>query len=124
MRVAKLGDLVDGEPLRARVVADRTDAWTTERDVELGSVYVLRTGQEVTAFSAACPHLGCTVSANSETKGFTCKCHDSNFASDGSSLDGPSPRGLDPLEVRIEQGAILVHFRRFRSGMKDRIPVA
>src|SRR4051812_40624278 len=56
VKTIRLDQLKDGEPKRVAVVADRRDAWTLEKDVELGSVWLVRRGDAVTAFSAVCPH--------------------------------------------------------------------
>ncbi len=47
--------------------------------------------------SAICPHEGCEVVWEQNTNRFSCPCHESYFAADGSRISGPSPRGLDPL---------------------------
>jgi hypothetical protein len=36
---------------------------------------------------------------------------------------GPSPRGLDPLEAKVERGRVLVRFQRFEVGTAERRPV-
>src|SRR5213082_20290 len=58
VRTLRLDQLVEGEPKRVAIVDDRRDAWTVERGVELGSVWVVKHGDKVTAFSAVCPQLG------------------------------------------------------------------
>ena len=86
----------------------------------LGAVWLVRHGDAVTAFSATCPHLGCSVDAAQE--GFACPCHGSAFALDGRVRRGPAPRGLDPLEVKVTDGDrdVLVRFRRFAIGTPER----
>jgi thiosulfate dehydrogenase [quinone] large subunit len=54
---------------------------------------------EFTAYSAVCPHQGCTVAFESASEGFACPCHDSTFSSTGKRLGGPAPRGLTPVDV-------------------------
>ena len=52
------------------------------------------------AFSAVCPHLGGSVRWNPIERTWDCPCHGSRFDPvDGHVLNGPSPRGLDPLGV-------------------------
>ncbi|MBI1357658.1 MAG: Rieske 2Fe-2S domain-containing protein [Acidobacteria bacterium] len=89
-----------GQPTRLILERQRQDAW--RRDVEKAPVWVIRDGDAITAFSPKCPHLGCGVSWSSEEKVFECPCHDSTFARDGKVEGGPSPRGLDTHETRIE----------------------
>ncbi|HSO33627.1 MAG TPA: Rieske (2Fe-2S) protein, partial [Labilithrix sp.] len=118
VRTLRLEQLVEGQPKRVAIVDDRRDAWTIERGVELGSVWVVRRGNEVTAFSAVCPHLGCSVNvAPGAGAGFACPCHTSAFEKDGKRRSGPSPRDLDSLATRIEDGFVAIDFKRFRIGV-------
>lgn len=119
VRIVRLESLREGAPKKVAIVADDRDAWTLSRDVNLGAVWLVRKGEAVTAFSAVCPHLGCSVDARAES-GFVCPCHDSAFGPDGACTSGPSPRGLDTLETRVEGGFVEVDFKRFRIGVADR----
>lgn len=125
VRTVKLDQLKDGVPRRVAIVDDRKDAWTIERNVELGSVWLVREGDKVRAFSAVCPHLGCSVNAvpaaDGKAAGFACPCHTSSFAPDGKRTSGPSPRDLDTLETKIEDGHVVVDFRRFRIGAPQKV---
>jgi thiosulfate dehydrogenase [quinone] large subunit len=54
------------------------------------------------AFSAVCPHAGCTVQFDSTNDVFACPCHGSVFnATTGSVLQGPAPTGLSPIPVAL-----------------------
>jgi Rieske Fe-S protein len=118
--VARLDALPEGRPVRASVIAERRDAWTRGPALALGTVWLLRRGEDVTALSAVCPHLGCGVDAASD--GFSCPCHGSRFALDGAVRGGPAPRGLDPLEVRVVDPGrrVEVRWRRFVTGTSER----
>ncbi len=116
VKTLPLDALVDGEPRRVSLVADHRDAWTLERNVELGAVWLVRRGDQVIAWSTVCPHLGCAVDRGANGVGFFCPCHDSSFAPDGRRLSGPSPRDLDQMETRVEDGIVLIQFQRFRQG--------
>ena len=118
VRTVKLESLRDGAPKRVAIVGDDRDAWAVSRDVTLGAVWLVRKGDEVVAFSAVCPHLGCSVSATAD--GFACPCHESVFAHDGAMVSGPSPRGLDPMTTRIADGFVEVGFSRFKLGTPSR----
>jgi glycine/D-amino acid oxidase-like deaminating enzyme/nitrite reductase/ring-hydroxylating ferredoxin subunit len=48
--------------------------------------------------SAACPHAGCVVAWNALEQCWDCPCHGSQFAPDGSALNGPSFGPLAPAE--------------------------
>ncbi len=124
IKTVPVDSLPDGEPKRVALVADHRDAWTLEKNVELGAAWLLRKGSDVVAWSTVCPHLGCSVDKSSTGGGgFTCPCHDSSFAPDGARLTGPSPRGLDTLASKVEDGFVHVEFQRFRQGTPEKEPV-
>ena len=83
----------------------------------------MKHGNEVTAFSAVCPHLGCSVNVASEggALGFACPCHTSAFGPDGNRKSGPTPRDMDVLATRVEGGFVAVDFRRFRIGVHEKV---
>jgi len=119
VRTVRLDQLKEGEPKRVAIVDDRRDAWTIERGVELGSVWLVRHGDKVTAFSAVCPHLGCSVNAVADGA-FACPCHTSAFDAQGKKKSGPSPRDMDSLDTKIEGDDLFVDFRRFKIGTAAR----
>jgi cytochrome b6-f complex iron-sulfur subunit/menaquinol-cytochrome c reductase iron-sulfur subunit len=122
VRTLRVDQLVEGEAKRVAIVDDRRDAWTIERGVELGSVWLVKHGDKVTAFSSVCPHLGCSVNvAPGAGAGFACPCHTSAFEPDGKRRSGPSPRDLDTLATRVEEGFVAVDFRRFRIGIAEKV---
>jgi Rieske Fe-S protein len=107
------------------------DAWTRAPAQRVGSVFLSRTssagGPVVTAFSSACPHLGCAVDFVAAAGRYECPCHESSFAADGEKLSGPSLRGLDPLEAKIVDNdgrqEVWVAPQRFRTGVAERVPI-
>jgi cytochrome b6-f complex iron-sulfur subunit/menaquinol-cytochrome c reductase iron-sulfur subunit len=122
VRTLRFEQLVEGEPKRVAIVDDRRDAWTIERGVELGSVWIVRHGDGASAFSSVCPHLGCSVNVAPQAgAGFSCPCHTSSFDRDGKRQSGPSPRDMDALATRIEDGFVVVDFRRFRIGIAEKV---
>ncbi len=75
-------------------------------DADGGKVLVSRLSQdEVVAFSAVCPHQGCTVAPDGEQ--LACPCHGSQFELDGSLKRGPAEKGLTPYEVEVVDGQVL-----------------
>jgi glycine/D-amino acid oxidase-like deaminating enzyme/nitrite reductase/ring-hydroxylating ferredoxin subunit len=52
------------------------------------------------AFSAQCPHLGCSVRWNSTERTWDCPCHGSRFdPTDGHVINGPAACGLDAIDA-------------------------
>jgi menaquinol-cytochrome c reductase iron-sulfur subunit len=113
--------LREGEPKRVALIADHRDAWTLEKAVELGAAWLVRRGDAVLAWSVTCPHLGCAIDKSASAPGFYCPCHDSSFDTEGARLSGPSPRGLDTLGTRIDDGFVMVQFQRFRQGIPEKV---
>jgi Rieske Fe-S protein len=121
VKTVRIDSLADGVPKRVAIVADRVDAWTLEKSVQLGAVWLVRRGAAVECYSATCPHLGCSVAM---TEGaFNCPCHDSGFTLDGKRTGGPSPRDMDVLETKLDDGFVVVGFRRFRQGVSDKVQI-
>lgn len=61
----------------------------------------------VVAFSATCPHQGCTVEPAGDE--FDCPCHHSRFAAaSGDVLGGPAPRGLTRLTATVSGDSVTV----------------
>ena len=117
IRVGRLADVKPDEPKRVVVIADEKDAYTITRDQLLGSLWLVRKGDEVKALSAVCPHLGCSIDLNADKQSYFCPCHVSKFSLAGEAQSGPSPRGMDPLDVRVVEGFVEVDFRRYRQGI-------
>ena len=70
-----------------------------------------RAADGVVGYSAICPHAGCEVSVwVDEQKIFECSCHYSHFdPRDGAAvLDGPAPRALAALPLKIVGGNLAV----------------
>jgi Rieske Fe-S protein len=106
-------------PKRVEVTADDVDGWARQEGRVLGAVWLIKVSPgEVKAFSATCPHLGCSI--NAAPAGFSCPCHTSAFGADGQVTGGPSPRSMDPLEVKVEDSTVLVRWARFRQGQPRR----
>lgn len=123
VKTVRLDELPEGRPSKVKIVSDVRDAWKLEKDSELGSVWLVRNGAKVRALSVVCPHLGCSVGASEDGKGFGCPCHDSSFTIEGKREGGPSPRDMDALDTRVTDGVVEVDFRRFRQGTPERVEV-
>ncbi len=89
--------------------------WTNKKDVP----YI--------AFSGKCPHLGCGFKWRThKTLGqvFLCPCHLSIYDAGGKVLDGPAPRGLDPLPIKVTAaGEITIIDMEFKAGTKAQVRI-
>lgn len=119
-RIVRLDSLERGKPVKAPVIGAVEDAWVRSPDRRIGSVWLIRDDERsVRVYSAVCPHLGCSIDREDER--FVCKCHDSHFTEQGGVVDGPSPRGMDPLETRVAEGWVEVRYRKFKLGVAERV---
>ena len=108
----KVEDLPKDQWEKEILLFQRRDRWASFEREEL--IYIYRSAQDITVFSAICPHAACLIRKNDE--GFGCPCHKSSFASDGNVLTGPSPRSLDRLDTKVQDGRLYVKYEKFRSG--------
>ena len=127
-KVAPLQNLTDdGKPAKFEVILEQVrDAWTTYKNVPVGAVYLTRKGDEVKAFNLKCPHLGCAVDFRSKSNDYFCPCHNSTFGLDGSVADAnsPSPRGMDTMDTKVEDGVVWIRFQQYRPNIAEKIPLS
>lgn len=100
--------LVDGLMYPKRFLEGRmTDSTQTIKSLDPGRGGVIDLNGKKTAIykdpagkiilhSAVCTHLKCIVKWNETDKTFDCPCHGSRYSGDGTLINGPAPRGLDP----------------------------
>lgn len=71
------------------------------------AIVVRAAGGELSAFSAVCTHLECTVQFKADTSQIWCACHNGLYDLAGSVISGPPPRGLERFTVNLrgEPGA-------------------
>ncbi|HKY26384.1 MAG TPA: Rieske 2Fe-2S domain-containing protein [Pyrinomonadaceae bacterium] len=110
--IGVLNEIPDGKPTKHEVTVERDSGWARFKSSR--SVWVVRKDRSATVFSAVCPHLGCTIDASAD--GFVCPCHGSSWGAYGDKLAGPTPRGLDVLESRIDGDALKVKYQDFKQG--------
>lgn len=74
-------------------------------------------------FSGKCPHLGCGYKWRKHKllgQVFLCPCHLSIYNAGGKLLDGPAPRSLDPLPIRVSaSGDIEIIDMEYKAGVKN-----
>jgi Rieske Fe-S protein len=122
--IGPIGAFPERRPQSVVLRGPRRDAWVRQDGVALGTAWVVRAGAGVSAFSAICPHLGCSVGYDPSGNRFVCPCHASVFGPDGAVRSGPSPRGLDPLPTQVGQGGeVACRYVRFKPGLPTREPL-
>ncbi len=60
------------------------------------------------ALASVCTHLGCTPSWLDGEQKFKCPCHGSGFYMTGVNFEGPAPRPLERVGIRIAEGMLEV----------------
>ena len=126
-------DQLNETPQRFPIIDDVVDAWVTVPRQTIGNVYVRKTvTNEILAWQALCPHAGCVLGVkttenpktnNSELL-FACPCHTAHFDLSGNLLDEKpdSPRDMDSLETKTEDGKVYVKFQNFQFGVSTKTP--
>jgi Rieske Fe-S protein len=91
------------------------EVWTNKQNVP----YV--------AFSGKCPHLGCGYKWRKHKvlgQVFLCPCHLSIYDASGKVLDGPAPRPLDTLPIKVtDNGDIQVIDIEYKAGKKEQVRI-
>ena len=105
--VATLSELTGPQPISRKVVTENVAGWAIT--TEAHNVFVLP-AKNHQVLSAICPHEGCEVSWDGSSNRFSCPCHESLFAADGSRISGPARRGLDALPARVQEGKLQVQY--------------
>ena len=79
------------------------------------------------AFSGKCPHLGCGYKWRKHKllgEVFLCPCHLSIYDAAGKVLDGPAPRPLDAIPIKVSQtGDVQIIDVEFKAGTKAQIRI-
>jgi menaquinol-cytochrome c reductase iron-sulfur subunit len=107
LNVATLSELTGPQPLSRTIVAEQIAGWAIT--TEAHNVFVLP-AKDNQVLSAVCPHEGCEVAWDQNMNRFSCPCHESYFAPDGSRISGPAQRGLDALPARVQDGKLQVQY--------------
>jgi len=111
--LGSLGEFAEGKLVKKSVIVSQDAGWGKFQSQR--SVWVVRKGEGVKVFSGVCPHLGCSV--NTRADKFVCACHGSEWDVEGAKLAGPTPRGLDTLEFRVEDNKLKVKYQDFKQGL-------
>ena len=71
-------------------------------------VMVGRSGNGYLAYDGRCTHMGCPVSPDALTGGFSCPCHAGRFEASGNPVSGPPKAPLAKLDVAVEGGMLVI----------------
>lgn len=111
---AVLDKVYQGKDMEFRDATGKA-VWTNKKEIP----YVV--------FSGKCPHLGCGYKwRQHKVRGqvFLCPCHLSIFDASGRVLDGPAPRPLDALPMRVSDGGnVEIIEMEFKAGTKSQIRI-
>ena len=86
-------------PHTAVLTEQHEDGWYQTRRQTV--VFIDKHGDELTAMSATCSHLGCHVKWDASANHFKCPCHGGVYDRAGNVVSGPPPRPLEKLHVRV-----------------------
>src|SRR5215475_3532707 len=114
--LGSLDEIAEGALVKKNVIVSQDAGWgkfQTQR-----SVWIVRKGESVKVFSGVCPHLGCSVNTREEK--FVCACHGSEWNVEGVIQAGPTPRGLDTLDFRVENNKLKVKYQDFKQGLTSK----
>ena len=106
--LSEAAEFAGEEPIEKTISVTCRSGWS--KTVEDVSVYVLPQ-HENKVLSSVCPHEGCPIVWDGETKNFLCPCHDSFFSDSGQRLTGMSTRDLTEYESRIENGKLQIKIK-------------
>jgi len=99
-KAAAESELVEGEA--RRFVYDIRAGWEIRKEAG----YLVRSGEEIVAFSARCTHLGCKIRFKEGE--FQCPCHGGAFDLRGRPIRNPVTEPLRILETRTVDGRVEV----------------
>ena len=116
--VASVSELQGNFPVPKQIQTEHYAGWAMTSEAR--KVFVLPAkGNQV--LSAICPHEGCEVWWEKDSNQFSCPCHESYFAADGSRLSGPARCGLDQLPSRVQDGKLQVLYQAFENNSAEQI---
>jgi menaquinol-cytochrome c reductase iron-sulfur subunit len=101
IEIADLGQMRDGEPTKIPYRHMRKDGWKMV-ETRRTAFLMQREDGSLIALTNRCTHLGCGVDWNSNAQRFICPCHGGAFDALGRVLEGPPPKALEQLPVKVE----------------------
>ncbi len=104
---------IEEAPTRSVTLAIKpTDVKTNSGQIfKFGSqpgILVRTPAGELTAFSAICTHLACTVEYRADLSHIWCACHNGHYDLNGKNIAGPPPRPLEEYTANVRGDQIVV----------------
>jgi len=116
VEVAPVSDFPVNEIQIRRVTVTAHGRWIDEH-VERG-IFVRRNADDsVMVLSSICPHKDYSIAWKPVLGTFVCPGHKSAFDPTGKVLSGPSPRAMDSLEHKVENGILMVRYQKFKRSL-------
>jgi cytochrome b6-f complex iron-sulfur subunit len=103
--LGEVSEIAGEEPIEKTIAVTCRSGWS--KTVEDVSVYVLPQ-HDNKVLSSVCPHEGCPIVWDGDTKKFLCPCHDSYFSDKGERLTGPAKKDLTEYETRVDDGKLQI----------------
>jgi Rieske Fe-S protein len=108
-------------PAERIITLDVRDGWENKKINQ--AVFVLPGESEPEVYSSICPHLNCPISFDQQDHRFRCPCHNSFFDETAKVVAGPSPRPMDRLPSKVENGNLFCKWVSYKSGIEHRVEV-
>lgn len=122
IKLTDLSSLPPEQPVKLTFASPMVSAFIHE--TVLRDVWAISySPSKIIVYSPICPHLGCEYYWNPQSGQFDCPCHGSVFTKDGKVLAGPSPRSLDTLPAKVENGVLFIEWEAFKIGIPEKIRV-
>jgi Rieske Fe-S protein len=106
LKAGSFDALTENEPMPVTVRVSRQDGFT--QTVERQVVFLVKSGERVTALSSTCTHLGCRVSWDSDAQQLKCPCHGGVYDRTGAVIAGPPPAPLATLTTRVDGDQVFI----------------
>lgn len=106
LKAGSLDALTEDDPTPVTVRVTKQDGFT--QSVERYVVFLVKSGERVTALSSTCTHLGCRVSWDSAAKQLKCPCHGGVYDRTGAVIAGPPPAPLATITTRVDGDQVFI----------------
>ena len=88
---------------------DAMEPGEVSEDAKKDGIWMIRLEDRFAALSTTCTHLGCIPNWLESDRKFKCPCHGSGFKQDGINFEGPAPRPLERLDIKLVDGLVVVN---------------